>query len=93
MNEEESTFFPHYEIHIDIQEPLTKHTPRAPGFSGSPQARRYWRVHGKRPNAVPLATIKEWCEENLGPKYYHLGVDKVVVYNEVDVMAVKLRWL
>lgn len=98
--EEESTFYPHYEIHVIIQEPSYIIKRKAPSFligNNSIKHRRSRNIQVQsrivRVGAIPKAEIIEWCDENLGKQYYHLGVDKIVVYSEINVMAVKLRWL
>lgn len=104
--EEESTFYPHYEIHLLIQEPPKPirggysrgiMQPIRKGIKLGPIQRNFRYTSATRTlirkNAIPKATLVEWLDENLGKDYYHLGKDKVIVYTEVNVMAVRLRWL
>ena len=108
LMEEESTFYPHYEIHLLIDEPqkpipggssmryhgtiypMKKGMKRGPLQQGFRYTSATRTLIPKRKSAIPKAEIIKWCDENLGKDYYHLGVDKVVVYSEINVMAVKL---
>lgn len=98
--EEESTFFPHYLIPINIIEPAPpkKFRPSPPGGRNIlhiPNHSTWMKQNRKAILGEPVkkADLVEWCDENLGAQHYHLGEDKVIVYCEENVMAVKLRWL
>jgi len=98
--EEESTFYPHYEIPINIKLPVKPTTKRVRGQAFrmgipqpflSPSLQTPIKVLPKAP-WIPIGELREWCDDNLGERYYHLGENKVVVYSEENAMAVKLRW-
>jgi len=85
MEEEKSNvFYPHYEISILIAMPYLYKKVKM-GDILSP-------IIVARQGSIRYDTIKKWCDENLGEDCYHIGIDVIVVYNEVDAMAVKLRW-
>jgi len=85
--EEESTFYPHYEIPLKIQELLYLSKSKTGNSTNLQIQSQLIRI-----DAIPKAIIQQWCDENLGKEHYHLGRDKVVVYSEINVMAVTLRW-
>jgi len=90
---EESTFYPHYEIRLLIEEPIKPIKPINPNGTTLYKFKRFIKGQSTpRKGSIPKTTIKEWLDENIGKDYYHLGIDKVVVYSEINVMAVRLRW-
>jgi len=93
LMEEESTFYPHYQIYLKIDEP-PKPLPggKSLGYSRGvmhPMKKGMKRgqlppiwgggLKGPRKGAILKADIVEWLDENLGKDHYHLGRDKIVV--------------